>query len=698
MSQNKLDSLKRLISSTTIDTLVFDYSYSIARDYIKQSPDSSLKYINIAIASIDKSKYPFRYYDAINLKGACYWFDYRLDSAKKTYTEGLVFAIANNETNIVAKISNNIGVTYQYMGKVDSAEKYLTKAFVTYQLTNNKKALAKAALDLGGLYTSENRYDLSIEKLLIGLNILEEINDTLYLIHGYNSIGNLYINIEKPKTALGYYKKALKLVEEYDQGDISEELYSNIGMVYSQNKSDYDSAEYYFLKALSKEKIVNNHILYSSTIVNLATLKNNQHKYQEALNYFKIVAKLDEDRTDPLSKMACYVNMGSTYLELNEISNARKSIMEGLQRAKDLNSLEFQKNAYKLLSKCDSIEGKYQSAYNNYIQFHKIELKIHNKKAEDGISLLNSKNKLTQIKERNKLLEKQNTLKHNLLQQQRIVNILIGIALVFTILMLLFTYSLYKKSNRLNRTLQAKNKEISKQKEEFQLLNSQLNKLISIIAHDLKAPFNSLLGLLTELDTNSNQYTEGEKNAIIKGLLQNTKSTYHLLENLMEWSISKRGMLKMTIQKVNLLQIVNEVLDLNKIQIENKMLVVNNQINPHAEVSADPKMTYTILTNLINNAIKFTHSGGFIDLKTETTDKYIRLTITDSGIGIDEKYLDKIFSIDSDYQTRGTENEYGTGLGLKVVAEFIHRMEGKVSVTSEVNKGTEFIIEFPLSI
>jgi signal transduction histidine kinase len=109
-------------------------------------------------------------------------------------------------------------------------------------------------------------------------------------------------------------------------------------------------------------------------------------------------------------------------------------------------------------------------------------------------------------------------------------------------------------------------------------------------------------------------------------------------------------------------------------------------------------MTYTILTNLINNAIKFTHSGGFIDLKTETTDKYIRLTITDSGIGIDEKYLDKIFSIDSDYQTRGTENEYGTGLGLKVVAEFIHRMEGKVSVTSEVNKGTEFIIEFPLSI
>ncbi|MCK5856747.1 MAG: tetratricopeptide repeat-containing sensor histidine kinase [Bacteroidales bacterium] len=697
ISQNRLDSLKTLLSKTSSDTLIFDYCYSISLDYIKIAPDSSLKYLKLGLKSIDKSRFTERYYDGINLKGACYWFDNNMDSARDTYIQGLAFSKINHDTNMTAKISNNLAITYQYLSEIDSSEKHLIEACRLYRLLDNKKALAKASLDLGSLYTMESRYDLAIEELLIGLEILEEIDDSLYLIHGYNSIGNLYINIDDHLTALKYYKKSLKMVYEFDKADISDELYCNIGMVYFQDENNYDSAEYYFEKTLSKEGIENNHLLYSIALVNLGALKNNQGKFAEALEYFKIISALDDEQSDPHSKMACYVNMGNTYLELGEVPKARINLEEGLKRSITLSSLEFQKSAYKHLSKCDSIEGKYYSAYLNYKNFHAVEMEIHSVIAEEKISLLNSKNKLTHIKEQNKHLEKQNGLKQALIQKHKYLNALIAFALLLTILILLFTYSMYNKTKRLNVVLQAKNEEISKQKEEFQLLNGQLNKLISIIAHDLKAPFNSLLGLLGELDTNSTQYTEDEKNAIIKSLLQNTRSTYQLLENLMEWSISKTGILKMTTKKVNLLQLINEVLQLNKIQIENKMLVINNQVNPHADVFADRKMTYTILTNLINNAIKFTHSSGIIIISTETTSDFIKIIINDNGIGIEQKYLANIFSIDSDYQMRGTENEYGTGLGLKVVAEFARRMNGKVKVESELNKGTIFTIELPIN-
>jgi len=696
MDHNEIDSLKNNVDLLVTDSLVFDRYYSIALKYIKIAPDSSLKYINLGIKSIDKNKYPNRYFDAINLKGACYWFDNQLDSAKNTYYNGLNYSIDIQDTNMLAKISNNIGITFQFQGEIDSAEKYLYQACKLYRAIDNKKALAKASLDLGGLYTSESRYDLAVEELLNGLSIFEEIDDTLYLIHGYNSVGNLYLNINEAELALKYYQKSLGLVNNFDKGDISDELYCNIGLVFFQEESTYDSAEYYFKKALSKEGIEHNLLLYSTALVNLATLKNNQHKYSEAIHYFNIIKDLDDTEVEPYSKMACLINLGSTYLEIGQIKKARLNLNEGLRYSKSLNSLEFQKNAYQYLSRCDSIEGNYFSAYKNYQKYHEIEAEIYNSKAEEQLQILISKNKLHKIQTENEYLENQNKLKQDLLSKHIALTRFATVALILTFLILIITYFLYKKSKSLNLDLHSKNRKINTQKEELQTLNTQLNKLISIIAHDLKAPFNSLLGLLSELDSNSQQYTEDEKNAIIKALLENTKSTYKLLENLMQWSISQSGLLTMKIEKVKLSNILDEALTLNRIQIENKLLVVKNELNPHAEVYADKKMTFSIFTNLINNAIKYNHPGGLIGIKTETLKDSIKVVITDVGVGIPKEYIDSIFSIESEYQMRGTENEYGTGLGLKVVAEFIRRMNGKVSASNN-EKGTSFIFELPSS-
>lgn len=695
--QSKVDSLEILLSKDSEDTTIFDHSYDIAINFVKSNPDSCLKYINYGFQHINPQDNIDRYFKGLNLKAAAHWFNSHLDSSIAVYYEGLKLSNQHDNADMTAKFSNNIGVTYQYIGNIDSAEKYLSAACQIYDSTGNKKAYAKASLDLGGLYTAESRYDLAIEKLLEGLNTFEEIDDTLYLIHGYNGIGNLYLNIDDTEEALKYYRKSLNLIKHFDKGDISDELYCNIGLAYFQGAGNNDSAEYYFKKTLSKKNIENNHLLYSTALVNLATLKNNEREFDEALQYFNIVKNMEITKSDPYSKMVCYVNLGSTYLEMGQLEDAKKHLNIGLEQALKLNNLEFQKNAYLYLSRVDSIKGNLLSSLNYYQKYNKISLTIHDTEVEEKIHVINSKHQLKQMQTENKLLGEQNALKQDLIAKHIKLNILTVIVLILTLGILVFTLFMYRKTKKLNSKLKEQNYEISKQKEELQTLNNQLNKLISIIAHDLKAPFNALIGLLNELDINGSQYSEEEKVAIIKGLLKNTRSTYNLLENLMEWSVSKTGLLRMNIEKVNLAKLVEEVLQLNRIQIENKLLIIENTLSPHTEVYADHKMSFTILTNLINNAIKFNHQGGIIRIKSELFDDFVRISIIDNGIGIPEKYIDSIFSIDSEYQTRGTENEYGTGLGLKVVAEFIGRMHGKVSVKSNKGQGAAFSFELPIN-
>jgi len=695
MDTERVDSLKKLLYSTETDTLIFDYSYSIALEFIKVYPDSTLKYVKIGLQSIDKNKYKYRYIDGLNLESAAFWFENYLDSSINTYYKAIPLTYDPKETHYTAKLFNNIGIVYRYLGKTDSAEKYLKLACEIYDSLAIKKAFAKATLDLGGLYTSLSKYDKAIEKLLQALSIFEEINDTTYLIHVYNSVGNLYLNIEESKLALDYYQKALALTKIYPKTDISDELLCNIGLLYYQGLNNDDSAEYYFNKALSKEGIENNNIVYSTILVNLATLKNNQGEYENALKYFRIVDGMKLEKSGPNTKMVCAINMGNTYLEIGNIKEAEHKINDGLAQAIALNNLEFQKEAYHYLSRIDSINGNFKEALSNYQKYYQISAEIRNTEVEEKIHKINTKHKLKQIQSKNKMLAEQNELKQALLRKHIKMNILTSIALVLTLVLLLFTIYLYSRSRKLNTRLQRKNEQINKQKNELETLNNQLNKLISIIAHDLKAPFNALIGLLNELNNNAEHYTEEEKLIIIKGLLQNTKSTYNLLENLMEWSVSKTGLLAPKIETIDLYDMINEVIALNKLQLENKNLMINNQVRPDTKVFGDKKMTFTVLTNLINNAIKFSNPRSSITISSESKEGFLKINISDEGIGIPYKHLHSIFSIDSEYQTRGTENEYGTGLGLKVVAEFVERMGGKVSAISEENIGSTFSFELP---
>jgi len=238
---------------------------------------------------------------------------------------------------------------------------------------------------------------------------------------------------------------------------------------------------------------------------------------------------------------------------------------------------------------------------------------------------------------------------------------------------------------------------IKHQNEELKKLNTTKDKFFSIIAHDLKIPFNSIIGFseLLVKQINEKDYDGIKKYAGI--ILQSSQRAMELLMNLMEWSRSQTGRIKFNPERFDLTVFINNITLLFDDIAGQKTIVIKNEIPPNAHVFADQAMINTVLRNLISNAIKFTKPGGEIILSVTEGKKELTVSVKDNGIGIPNDRINKLFRIDENLSTQGTSNEAGTGLGLLLCKEFIEKHKAKIWVESEEGMGSTFYFTLPLN-
>lgn len=239
-------------------------------------------------------------------------------------------------------------------------------------------------------------------------------------------------------------------------------------------------------------------------------------------------------------------------------------------------------------------------------------------------------------------------------------------------------------------------KKVDQRTIELKELNATKDKFFSIIAHDLKNPFNTLMGF-TELMLNNLTDYSTEKLREFIGILHDTsRQSYTLLENLLEWSRSQTGRLIMEPETIDLAALANENLMLLGNNAVKKGINLQNQIPTETFAFADMNMVKTVLRNLISNAIKYTNVGGLITCTSMHKGDMIEISITDTGIGIKPENLEKLFRIDVNYSTEGTADESGTGLGLILCKEFIIKNGGDIWIESEFGKGSSFKFTLPM--
>jgi len=240
--------------------------------------------------------------------------------------------------------------------------------------------------------------------------------------------------------------------------------------------------------------------------------------------------------------------------------------------------------------------------------------------------------------------------------------------------------------------------QLKKYTDELKTLNDTKDKLFSIIAHDLKSPFNSILGLTQLLNDQYEEYNDDEKKLIISNIKDSSKKMFSLLENLLIWSFAQRNGINVNAEKIDLYEIANIQMGVFVTIARTKNILLANNIDPCTFANADRDLVKTILLNLINNAIKFTHSGGNIHLNAHKRNDNIEVSVTDNGMGIDAHVLKTLFKSAESYTSLGTSNEKGTGLGLMICKEFVELNGGSIWVESEEGNGSRFTFTLPIFV
>lgn len=228
-------------------------------------------------------------------------------------------------------------------------------------------------------------------------------------------------------------------------------------------------------------------------------------------------------------------------------------------------------------------------------------------------------------------------------------------------------------------------------------LNRTKDKFFSIIAHDLKSPFNIILGYSDLLKSEYDQLEPDQRKKLINSIDESSKNAFDLVENLLLWANSQRDNIKLSIEPLNLKKLIVESIEVHQPAAENKNINIEINVPHQLNINADIFTLRTIIANLFNNAIKFSYKKGNIKISAKQIDDAIEICIVDNGIGIPAEILPKLFKIDENVSTLGTENEKGTGLGLLLCKEFVDKYSGKIWAESELDKGAKFYFTIPVS-
>jgi len=257
---------------------------------------------------------------------------------------------------------------------------------------------------------------------------------------------------------------------------------------------------------------------------------------------------------------------------------------------------------------------------------------------------------------------------------------------------------LAKKYNEMSTEIHQQREQLKASNGELEEANRTKDKFFSIIAHDLKNPFSTLMTYSGTLVKNYKKLDEEKLKNGLNSLHSNSKRGYNLLVDLLTWARSQSGNLELNFDTIDVHKIAEDNVALLKERAKNKGINLFSEVDKNIKVYADKNMVNTVIRNLITNAVKFTSEGGEIKISAEKKNELVQVTVSDTGMGISEGNIKKLFRIDTFYRTLGTDNEKGTGLGLILCQEFIEKLGGKIWVESELGNGSQFNFVLPNSI
>ena len=671
-AQNQIDSLKFEISKTSNDSTLIRHYQRISLLYRGISKDSSLQYSDQSIKLAQKTKYTKGIASGYFNKAVVYYQSEDFENSLKNYLSALEIYTQEKDSANISGVYTNLGILYSLGFDKQTALDYYIKALEISSKINDSAGIANNSNNIGLIYRDLKNYDKAVEYLnrTLQIDLLSGIQE--YIAQSYSNIARSYLPAKE------FDKTFINLTEAYNRinyvkdPDVKIEILSCAGEFYLEtNKSD--SALKFIQKALAVAKQYDRKrtLVYTYFLIGRYLIL--EENYPIAISHIKAAIMLSDSLKVKENTNEYYEYISNAYVKLGDFKNAHANL----------------KKSYTV---------------KDSMQLDALKRNLNDFEKEKEFVRIQSEFQFEQQKQQSEL--EKGALKLKLVTQ---IYILI---IIFLIIIVIIIINNYNNKLKANKNLKNQNEIIEQQSEELKMsisklednekelkqLNATKDKFFSIIAHDLRNPFNVLIGYADLLISEPSIKEDAEKyDKITKSIYNTAEFSYELLENLLTWARSQSGSLSVNLQNLNLSEVINSKAEYFSEMAEPKGMKINYAIEEGLFVYADSDMLITIIRNLINNAIKFTMSNGKIEISAKRKDNFINVSVSDNGIGISSKNLKKLFKIDSDFKIKGTANESGTGLGLILCNEFIKLNNGEIFVESEEGKGSIFTFTLPIA-
>ncbi len=629
----------------------------------------------------------------------------KLDNYKKA-TEYFtrLYSIYNSENNEIeaANALKEIGRCHYNQSKYLEAKEYYERALELYKNNQYFEGIAGTLRAIASILVNWGEYDDAILYVQDALKFWEEVGDDEGMANSYNSLGSIYQDLGNYDRAYDYFRQSLEIFQKLGKTSNIVNMTLHIGDVYLK-KELYDKALEYYFKAELIGKQINNKKLKSITLSNIGEAYNLKGDYIKALDYQKKALKLKKEIGDKKRLAISYTELGIIYKNVEDYTKSLEYLNKGLAVAEEINLKYHLIKSYKNLSEVYYNLRKYKKAYEYRTLYIEGKENIYSEDSKRTIAELQAKYQVEKKdKENDRLRHNEQLSKVQIRNQQLIIGFVLFVLLGLFIVMVIF-HSRYQQNQKLNIQLSLKNKQIEDQQLKLENLNKELkeanntkDKFFSIVAHDLKSPFNSLLVLTSLLMEDYDTFSEEERKQFIIQIKDSSENTFTLLQNLLDWASTQTGKTILVKEKVDLSKVSKETIALLTPVAKNKKIKLQSDIPKETYAFADKNMVSTVLLNLVSNAIKFTPKNGKVDVHSIEKNKHLEIEVSDTGIGISNDNLKKIFRLDHKLQTVGTEKEKGTGLGLILCKEFVEKNSGKIWVDSKEGKGSQFYFSLPI--
>lgn len=674
------------------------------RETLDQAPEKALnlanKALKVAIEAGDKTEKA----NALRNLGVTHYYLTNYRQAIEYYEQALQLYKQLDDKDGIGSTLNNSGLILESQGDFSGALKRYLEASTIFSKIDNKKKLALSYTNIGNIYYSLGRYDKALDYLTQALKIHEETADSTGLSKSYNNIGNVFLSLKDFEVAIEYYKKAEYINKKHNNLKSLSTSYSNIGTALQGQGNIKEALEYNRL-SIEIARRINDQIGIISSLLNIGNIYQDEGDLAQSMINYKEALRISNSNRDGFIHASILTNLASLKIKQNDTDEAISLLNEALNFAEKAESDVLLQKIYEQMANAWKQKGDYKRAF-EFLTKHKSYIdSIYNVESNERLNRLRVSFESEQTERDNQVLRQQNiTSQVALKRQQTIRNLLIIISIII-IVFSAFLFSLYQAKKRKNELLGERNKQIMLQKEELNQLykeqfkqNETKNKFFSIVAHDLKSPFQTILGFSELLSTEYEYLTEKQRKEAAVSILSVSNDTFRLIENLLEWGRTQTGAVRAVFKSFNVRDLVQETLPVFQAQLDKKNLKLTYDLPPLLHAWADQDMIMAVLRNLISNAIKFTPVGGSIHLSATQVDGMVRLSVKDSGMGMEDEVIERLFTFDPKVQRAGTNGERGTGLGLALCLEFMELNHGQITVKSELKKGSTFTMMIqPLS-